>query len=673
MKLGVCYYPEHWPHERWPLDAAMMAEAGLDTVRVGEFAWQLMEPAEGRFSWEWLDEAIATLAHAGLEVVLGTPTAAPPAWLTYDYPDVLPVDAEGRVRNSGTRRHYCPTSPTYRRHSERIVRAMAERYGRNPAVVGWQIDNEFGCHDTVRCYCDQCAAAFREWLQRKYGTLDALNEAWGAVFWSQSYGRWEEIRLPNLTPTGANPSHVLDYARFASDTTVSYQQLQIDLLRRHTVGQFITTNALGDFEDLDYHDLARPLDFIAWDSYPTGHAEHQGEFLYLPEKPASRPEDSKGEAFTYPYDVGDPLITAFCHAQARGYKQAPFWVMEQQCGPINWSRYNTVVRPGTVRLWTWHALAEGADAVVYFRWRACRFAFEQYHSGLLHHDATPATGYRELLAMAGERTLMAEIASHPVEAEVALLLDYDDLWAIQIQPHQADFTQKRHLFLFYRALAKLGIPADIVSPDADLCHYKMVIAPSAILAGEATAGRLAAYARAGGVVMFGVRSGVKTPSNLVTDRPLPGPLRDLVGATVTDWGSLLPGTGCDLTTDLPGLEGRASFWVEQLAPDPGTVVLASYAFSPFGGSAALTARATGSGQVLYLGWYPTEAQASAILGHLAAGAGVARLAEDLPAGVMAARRGPYTLLLNFTDAPHTVRTGGRAVEVGPRDVRVERK
>ena len=391
MKLGVCYYPEHWPRERWPIDAAMMREAGLTVVRIAEFVWQLMEPAEGQFAWDWLDEAIATLAAAGLEVVLGTPTAAPPAWLTHDYPDVLPVDAQGRTRNSGTRRHYCPTSPTYRRHSERIVRAMAERYGRHPAVVGWQIDNEFGCHDTVRCYCDQCAAAFRDWLKRKYGSLDALNEAWGAVFWSQSYGRWEEIRLPNLTPTGANPSHLLDYDRFASETTVSYQQLQVDLLRQHTAGQFITTNTLGNFEDLDYHDLARPLDFIAWDSYPTGYAEFQGESLYLPGKPDA----------SFAYDVGDPYVTGFCHAQARGFKQAPFWVMEQQCGPVNWARFNTLVRPGTVRLWTWHALAEGADAVVYFRWRAVRFAFEQHHSGLLHHDATPATGYRELLGDAG--------------------------------------------------------------------------------------------------------------------------------------------------------------------------------------------------------------------------------------------------------------------------------
>ena len=308
-----------------------------------------MEPAEGQFAWDWLDEAIATLAAAGLEVVLGTPTAAPPAWLTHDDPDVLPVDAQGRVRNSGTRRHYCPTSPTYRRHSERIVRAMAQRYGRHPAVVGWQIDNEFGCHDTVRCYCDQCAAAFRDWLKRKYGTLEALNEAWGAVFWSQNYGRWEEIRLPNLTPTGANPSHVLDYDRFASETTVAYQQLQVDLLRQHTAGQFITTNTLGLFDDLNHHDLARPLDFIAWDSYPTGYAEMHGESLYLPDKPSG----------SFAYDVGDPYVTGFCHAQARGYKQAPFWVMEQQCGPVNWARFNTIVRPGTVRLWTWHALAGG--------------------------------------------------------------------------------------------------------------------------------------------------------------------------------------------------------------------------------------------------------------------------------------------------------------------------
>jgi beta-galactosidase len=660
MKLGVCYYPEHWPRDRWPIDAAMMREAGLTVVRIAEFAWTLMEPAEGQFAWAWLDEAIATLAAAGLEVVLGTPTAAPPAWLTHDYSEVLPVDAQGRTRNSGTRRHYCPTSPTYRRHSERIVRAMAERYGRHPAVVGWQIDNEFGCHDTARCYCDQCAAAFRDWLKRKYGSLEALNEAWGAVFWSQSYGRWEEIRLPNLTPTGANPSHLLDYDRFASETTVSYQQLQVDLLRQYAVGQFITTNTLGNFEDLDCHDLARPLDFIAWDSYPTGYAEFQGEALYLPGKPDA----------TFAYDVGDPYVTGFCHAQARGFKQAPFWVMEQQCGPVNWARFNTIVRPGAVHLWTWHALAEGADAVVYFRWRAVRFAFEQHHSGLLHHDTTPAIGYQELLAMRDERATMAEISKYPVQAEVALLLDYDDLWAIQIQPHREEFSYYRHLFVFYRALTRQGIPADIVSPDADLSRYKLIVAPSAFLADAALAERLAAVAHAGGTVLFGVRSGFKTLSNLVTDQSLPGALRGLVGAAVTDWGSLPPGIGCELVADLPGLTGPASTWIEALAPEPDTAALARYADGPFAGAAALTARAVGRGRALYLGWYPTEAQAEAILGHLADEAGVLRLVDDLPAGVVAARRGPCTLLLNFTDGPQTVRMAGAAVEVGPRDVRV---
>ncbi len=662
MKLGVCYYPEHWPAERWPLDAQMMAAAGLDYVRIGEFAWTLMEPAEGRFDWAWLDRAIATLAAGGLRVILGTPTAAPPAWLTHDYPDVLPVDAEGRTRNSGTRRHYCPTSPTYRRHSARIVQAMAERYGAHPAVAGWQIDNEFGCHDTVRCYCDRCTAAFRAWLQRTYGTLDALNEAWGAVFWSQTYGRWEEIRLPNLTPTGANPSHVLDYDRFASEATVSYQQVQVDLLRGHTAGQFVTTNVLGDFEDLDYHALARPLDFITWDSYPTGYAEFHGESLYLPERP--------GDAFAY--DVGDPYVTGFCHTKARGFKQAPFWVMEQQCGPINWSRFNTVVRPGTMRLWTWHALAEGGEAVVYFRWRAVRFAFEQYHSGLLHHDATPATGYNELLAMRDERAEMAAIAAGEPAAEVALLLDYNDVWALQIQPHRQGFSYQRHLFLFYRALVKQGIPADIVSPDADLNRYKVVVAPSAFLADDALADRLAAFAQAGGTVLFGVRSGFKTPSNIVTDQPLPGTLRGLAGATVSDFGSLLPGIGYGLETQLPGLTGPAACWVEALAPDSDTAALARYADGPFAGAAALTERAVGRGRALYLGWYPTEAQAAAIMAYLAEQARVARLADHLPAGVIAARRGPVTLLLNFTDGLQAVRVAGAAVEVGPRDVRVLR-
>ncbi|MFP4344648.1 MAG: beta-galactosidase [Anaerolineales bacterium] len=661
MQLGVCYYPEHWPEERWATDARLMREAGLTYVRIGEFAWQLMEPEEGHFEWGWLDRATEALAEEELQVVLGTPTATPPAWLVTQYPDVLPVDAQGRVRRFGSRRHYCPTSPTYRRHTERIVQALAARYGDHPAVVGWQIDNELGCHDTVRCYCNDCTTAFRLWLQARYGSLEALNAAWGTLFWSQVYTDWRQIGPPTLTVTEPNPSHVLDYRRFSSDQTVSYQQLQVNLLRSSvSERQFITHNLMASFTQLDYHDLVRPLDFVCWDSYPTGYAETFAAELYFPEEKRA----------DHAYDTGDPYVTGFGHDLMRGFKQGPFCVMEQQAGQINWGGYNPAIRSGTPQLWTWHAGVSGADVVVYFRWRATRFAQEQFHSGLLHHDGSFDVGYEEVQALQEDLPRLKALSQGQVPVQVALLLDYEDLWALEIQPHRQGFSLLRHLFVFYRALQRLGIPVDIVSPRTDLSRYRMVVAPTLFLADEELAGHLTGYVREGGLLLLGVRSGVKTPTNLVTAAPLPGPFRDLVGATVADWHALPPGVGYKMVTAVPGLKGTAAVWAEALTPVLGaqTQVLATYPAGPFQGRAALVGQRVGRGRAFYLGWCPTPEQAQPLLAYLGGQAGVSRLAEELPEGLVAARRGEQLVLLNFTERTLTAKVEGQALEVLPRDV-----
>lgn len=662
MEFGVCYYPEHWPVERWPEDARMMREAGLSLVRISEFAWQRMEPEEGEFTWEWLDLAIETLAAAGLKVVLGTPTPTPPAWMCAAHPEILPVDANGHRRRFGSRRHYCSNQPVYHEHTRRIVRAMAERYGNHPAIAGWQTDNEFGCHDTTRCYCDTCAEHFRLWLKKRYGSLEALNTAWGAVFWSQSYGDWSEIQPPNLTVTEANPSHVLDYYRFSSDSVVAYQQIQVDILRSVVApGQFVTHNLMGNFPDLDYHDLSRPLDFVTWDSYPTGYAEVAGPALYLPGE--KRPD--------FCFDTGDPYVTGFCHDIIRGVKQAPFWVMEQQCGNINWSMYNTGVRPGTVRLWTWHALGSGANAVLYFRWRACLFAQEQHHSGLLHHDTRPDNGYADVLEMLPERGMMDVLTESPVPARVALVHNYDDLWALQLQPHNKDFGYQRLLFVYYRALQELGIPVDIVSGAAELSGYTLVIAPTLFVGRPAMAEKLNDYVQKGGNLLLGVRSGFKTESNLVNSQPLPGYFRALAGAMVSAWHSLPPGVGYAMQSDLPGWNS-AQTWAEALVPDEGTRILAGYTSTPFEGQAALTVRALdGGGSVFTCGIHPNLKQAHSLLHRLADMLGIPKLA-NLPEGLIACARGENIILLNFTEAPLTAEVRGGLQTVAGRDVKVIR-
>ena len=664
MKFGVCFYPEHWPEDRWETDALMMAKTGIEIVRVAEFAWAKLEPEAGRFDWSWLDRAINLLGSAGLRVMLGTPTAAPPIWLTRDHPDILRVDADGRKRDHGTRRHYCPNSLTYHHFSKEIVSAMAQRYGQQPHVFGWQIDNEWGGGHTARCYCDNCISAFQEWLKERYGDISVLNDAWGTLFWSQTYTNWSQIRLPDHSIDKPNPSHVLDFYRFSSDSYVAYQRLQIDLVRQYAPEHVVTTNFMGLYRDLDQFDLSEDLDFATWDNYPTGNLDRWYRYLY-PEQ--FDPPTSKS---SLAYDAGDPYITGMAHALTRGLKNRPFWVMEQQAGAINWGRVNPGIRPGTTRLWTWHALAEGADTTVYFRWRSTLFAQEQYHSGLLRHDGSPGVGLGDLKLLREEQQHLADMTRQPNEANVALIFDFDDLWAIEIQPHRSDYGYLKHLFVYYRACQRLGIQVDVIPKSGNLNKYSLIMAPTLHSIDEELAHTLKQYVTAGGNLLLGVRSGFKTVNNLVTDQPLPGLLRPLTGATVLGWQSLPEQYGWDLSTNIAGLNGPATYWVEVLQPDSESVrVLVNYSSGPYSGQAALIENWMNKGKIYYHGWYPTEGQARAIIGHLADSLALARIGE-LPFGLVARRRGDAIIFLNFTDNVLSATVAGRSVTVDPRDVMV---
>lgn len=662
MRFGVCYYPEHWPEERWAADARWLKQIGISIVRLAEFAWSRMEPEEGRFEFGWLDRAVELFAREGFEIVLGTPTAAPPVWLSKNYPSTLPVDEQGRRRNIGGRRHYCPNNPAYREHTRRIVTAMAERYGQHPQVIGWQIDNEFGGGSTARCHCSVCEQHFRIWLEKRYGKLNAVNAAWGTVFWSAEFDDWGQIGAPILNLATPNPSQVLDYYRFSSDSVVEYEKFQISTLKSQIANsQFVTHNFMGLYVHLNYFDLAAPLDFVTWDSYPTGNMYRWREMLYGPDKPDAE----------YAFDVGDPVITGFAHDLTRGLLAGkPFWIMEQGAGHINWGAVNHLIRPGTPRLWVWHAVASGADTMVYFRERAAWHAQEQYHSGLQHHDGSPAVGYFDQQRLWDERATLEKVTAQPPRAEVALMWNYDDLWAIQLQPHTKEFTYVRHLFVYYRALQRLGIPVDVIPPSAALSQYKMVIAPTAHLADSALAEKFKSYVKQGGSLIMGVRSGFKGHSSTITSQPLPGVFRDLVRATVTDWGALPAGVSFEIESSVPGLGGLAGTWVEALAVPPeseGARVRATYLNGPYAGKAALTENAIGKGRAWYVGWLPTVEQTMALLQQRIQRVNVARLAE-LPPGLVAARRGNKIILLNFTDEALTASVNGNSITVQGRDI-----
>lgn len=647
LVFGVDYYPEHWPQERWQTDLHLMKQSGLQLVRLAEFAWAQLEPAENAFNWGWLDQAIDMFANAGVQVMLGTPTAAPPAWLVRQYPDVLPVNDIRRLPHFfGGRRHYCPNSPTYHAHTRRIVSAMAERYAGHEAVVGWQIDNEFGGGRTARCYCVDCERAFRAWLKAKYETIDALNTAWGTAFWSQWYDDWSQIEPPIPPDQKPNASQVLDYYRFMSDSWVAYQQLQIDELRPYMKpNDFITHNLMGHFNDINYFDLAKPYDFVSWDNYPTGQADRNRDPLYL-DKAMHQAENAP-----YAYEVGDPFINGMAHDMMRSFLGKPYWIMEQQPGYINWGTWNPTPRPGSVRLWTWEDIAHGTDVTIFFRWRATIFAQEQYHSGLLKHDGTPEQGLLDVQSMQPEQALIAEIQSSTVPAEVAIIHSYDDLWALKLQPHNPEYNYRRHQFTYYRALTRVGVPVDFVPPTADLSKYKLVIAPTLHLVDQAITDNLTRYVEAGGNLLLSVRSGVKTSSNLMTTLTLPGLLKPLIGASIERWHSIPPKMNYAFEADFIAGDVPVSVWAESLLVESAEVI-GRFAGGPLQDEVAACRNQVGAGTVIYLGAFADDLLARFLLNWLLPQADVDTV-PPLTDGLKLMRRTndthEYLFLLNFTD------------------------
>jgi beta-galactosidase len=517
MHLGTCYYPEHWPEDWWAEDARRMVDMGLTRVRIGEFAWSRIEPARGAFDWGWLDRAIETLHAAGLGIILGTPTATPPKWLADEMPDMLAVDAQGRPRKFGSRRHYCFSHGGYREECARIVTALAERYGHHPAIVMWQTDNEYGCHDTAVSYSDAAAAAFRDWLAAKYAEVAALNTAWGNVFWSMEYPSFVTIDPPNLTVTEPNPAHVLDWRRFASDEVVSFNKAQCDIIRTHSPGRDITHNFMGFFTQFDHGAVTRDLDLVTWDSYPLGFLDSFGMFT----------EDEK---IRYARQ-GHPDIAAFHHDLYRGMASDGRWgVMEQQPGPVNWARHNPAPLPGMVRLWTLEAMAHGAELVSYFRWRQAPFAQEQMHAGLNRPDRTEDVSGSEVRQVALElNELTVDIRT---EKQTALIFSYEAAWLFDAQPQGASFKYLDLVFAFYSALRRAGLNVDIVAPDAPLGDYAMVIVPSLPILDPALFEALTIP------ILFGPRSGGKTSNFAIPYDLPPGSLFPL---KITRVESLRPG------------------------------------------------------------------------------------------------------------------------------------
>ncbi|GGJ02081.1 beta-galactosidase [Alicyclobacillus cellulosilyticus] len=644
--LGVCYYPEQWPEHLWADDFQRMRELGFSIVRMGEFAWSIFEPEEGRFTFDLFDRAIDLAHQHGLKVILGTPTATPPAWLTHKYPEVLNVSREGVVYQHGQRRHYNYNAPIYRALCARIVEQLASHYKDHPAVVGWQIDNELNCEIDV-FYSPADHAAFREWLKRKYGTLAALNEAWGTVFWNQTYSDWDQVHLTRPTVSQSpNPHQALDEKRFFSDSAISFAKLQADIIRRIAPHHWITTN--GIFGHLDSHRLTEEaLDFISYDSYPNFHTIW----------PDEGPRPLFDRRWSWHLSVARSISPNFC-------------VMEQQSGPGGWVNRMAAPspKPGQMRLWTYQSIAHGADMLLYFRWRTAVFGTEIYWHGLNDYHNRPNRRLAEVARIGEELSRIGErIVGSRYVADVGILCDYDNEWDGEFDVWYGPLMRKSVL-AWCKALQRNHIPADAVfiRPETtvgDLARYKVLIYPHPAILTERVAQVLSDYVQAGGTLVFGCRTGYKDERGHCRMAPMPGPVAGLCGIEVADFTLIGPQQTPPVIhwMDARLTDVAAEGFNDILRVTAGDAeVVAVYKGDYYDGEPAVVRRRVGQGQVVYYGAaFHEEAarQVCRLLGLQSPMSGVMDLPEDVELAVRAHEPGGarYVFLLNYSHAPQSVR------------------
>ena len=649
LQLGVCYYPEHWPETLWANDYRRMRELGFSVVRMAEFAWAIFEPEEGSFSFDLFDRAIALAHEHGLQVILGTPSATPPAWLTHRYPEVLNVTQNGVQYQHGQRRHYNYNAPIYRELSARIVRKMAEHYGDHLAVIGWQIDNELNCETNV-FYSEADHEAFRNWVQRKYRSLSALNQAWGTVFWSQTYSDWAQIRLPGPTPSNSpNPHQALDEKHFFSDSAISFACLQAEVLRELAPHQWITTNGL--FGHLDNHRLTdEVLDFMSYDSYPNFSTILS---TMIPDMPPDVLLDRRWSLFLS--GVRD-ISPNFC-------------VMEQQSGPGGWTNRlaQPAPKPGQMRLWTYQSIAHGADMVLYFRWRTATMGTEIYWHGINDYHNQPNRRVKEAAQIGAEiQSLATRVAGSQTTARIAIVSDYVNLWDGELDswhgPYSSQSVSAWFMALQYRHIPVNAFTLQATSTLAELSAYDVLIYPHAAIMSDAMAQLLSDYVNQGGRIIFGARTGYKDLTGQCYMRPLPGPVAGLCGLTVADFTQIGPheqAPQIQWTNDSKRSVAAIGFNDILHVEDKNAEVLASYVGAYYSGAPALVRKQHGKGSAYYYGAVFNLEAAMALIDQLRLQSPVSEwltLAEpiELCMRVNAATNEQLIFLLNYSAAPQNM-------------------
>jgi beta-galactosidase len=621
LLLGTAWYPEQWPEARWDADLALMEKAGIHFVRVGEFAWIHMEPEEGRYELDWLDHAIAAAARHHIATVIGTPTAAPPAWLTQKYPETLRTLKDGEKDQHGNRQQFNWANPKYRELARKIAEQLAKRFGHNPNVVGWQIDNEYG----EVSFDAETRTQFQQWLKAHYGTLDNLNTRWTTEYWSEAYTSWDQI--PIQTGYG-NPGLLLNWMRFVSDTWRDYQKNQMEVIRANAeLRQFITTNMMGWFDGYDHYTVSQDLDMAAWDDYV-------------------------GEGHL------DPVRNGAAHDLTRGFKRKNFWVMETQPGAVNWAKINNFLDKGEVRAMAWHDVGHGADAVSYWQWRSALNGQEEYHGVLVGPDGTPVPLYGEIAELGKEfEKAGPALAGTSVQSDVAVLHSYDSRWAIDWQRHNDQYDPVGEILSYYGPVRSLAQSVDVIQPTAPLAGYKLVVAPGLNVLSKDAADNLSASVKGGGHLVLGQRSGMKDWDNSLQTERQPGPLVPLLGGRVEQYFAL---TG-PVKVDGKWGAGESKLWAELLSTNaPDVEVLARYGKSNgwLDGQPAAITRKVGKGRITYIGaWLDAKSMGEAVK-WMASESAVHPALPNVPEGVEVSIRsgasGRVYVLINFAKDHKTV-------------------
>ncbi len=578
MYIGVDYYPEHWPKDMMLEDIKGIKELGSNMVRIGEFAWHLMEKEEGQYDFSFFDEVVRHIKNQKIDIMFGTPTATFPAWLAKKNPSILSKDEHGTTRVFGGRRQYCFNSPVYRDYSARITKKLVEHYQKEEAIVVWQIDNEFGHEGSDMCYCEQCHKEFQLFLGEKYKEIDRLNEEYGTIFWGQTYNDFSEIPMPTKTITTHNPSLKLDWARFRSFCLNRYAHEQTAIVKKYKgKHQRVTTNVSGGFFDkwFDHEKNLEVMDFVSYDNYPVW--------------------GGQTEPIT-------PAHIAMGHDFNRGLLNKNFWIVEELMGAQGHDVIGYLPRPNQAKMWSYQAFAHGCTDMLYFRWRGMTRGAEQYCYGIVGHDNHYGRRYKEVQSLFSEISKYEHIVQSEIKADIAVLYDYENVWSWRFQQQSEDFNFTQEMLRVYTPFYKLNTHIDVIPVTRDFSSYKVLVVPALQIIDEELGKKFTEFTRNGGTILFTFRTGIKDKNNNIHfKKALPGYVREISGIEIHEVEALssnqkvaVKGVG-----EYTGLASSCSIWRDIITP---TTADTLYEYDDsFYSQAAVTKNRFGKGSVYYVG------------------------------------------------------------------------